>query len=333
MRINKSLIAYNSVSGGGSGSVSSVALSAPTGFTVAGSPITTSGTLTLAFTTGYGIPPLMTGNSGKFLTTNGTTMSWETVTGFNTGSGTTNYVAKWTSSTALGNSQIYDNGTNVGIDVPSPVSKLDIAGSVNISSASYITWGGAYGTDIPTISGVSGSGSNGFLQFYPAGSTSGVKMALRRTGQLALPTYTSSSAFSGTQVATLAVDASGDVITIPPQQSITSGTYTPSWSGLANVDSVTAFSCQYMRVGDTVTVSGWVTINATVDNTSTSLSFSLPINSNTTSVNYLNGTGVAQGGGAAACLSGYGSNFGEFAVYPSVDTSINYSFHFTYRII
>ena len=81
MRINKSLIAYTPTSGAGSGSVTSVALSAPTGFTVTGSPITTSGTLALSFTTGYGIPPLMTGNSGKFLTTNGTTMSWVNIAG------------------------------------------------------------------------------------------------------------------------------------------------------------------------------------------------------------------------------------------------------------
>jgi len=81
MRINKSLITYQPSSGAGSGTVTSVALSAPTGFTVSGSPITTSGTLTLAFTTGYGIPPLMTGNSGRFLTTNGTTMSWVSITG------------------------------------------------------------------------------------------------------------------------------------------------------------------------------------------------------------------------------------------------------------
>jgi hypothetical protein len=67
--------------GPGSGSVTSVALTAPTGFTVTGSPITTSGTLALAFTTGYGIPPLMTGNSGKFLTTNGTIMSWANIAG------------------------------------------------------------------------------------------------------------------------------------------------------------------------------------------------------------------------------------------------------------
>jgi hypothetical protein len=208
-----------------------------------------------------------------------------------------------------------------------------ITGNIQLNTATNITWGGAYGTDIPTISGTSGSGSNGFLQFYPAGSTSGVQMALRRTGQLALPSYTSSSAFTGTSVATLAVTSAGDVITVAPQQTTASGTYTPTWTGLANVDSVTSFTSQYMRVGDTVTVSGWVTINATADNTPTSLSFSLPINSDTSVVNRLNGTGVAQGGGAAACLSGYGTNFGEFEVLPSVDTAINYSFHFTYRIV
>jgi hypothetical protein len=206
-------------------------------------------------------------------------------------------------------------------------------GNLQLNTATNITWGGAYGTDIPTISGTSGSGSNGFLQFYPAGSTSGVKMALRRTGQLSLPSYTSSTAFTGTSVATLAVTNAGDIITIAPQQVTASGTYTPTWTGLANVTSVTAFSCQYMRVGDTVTVSGWVTIDPVSDNTPTSLSFSLPINSNTASVNFLNGTGVTQGGGAAASLSGYGSNFGEFEVIPSLATAVNYAFHFTYRIV
>jgi hypothetical protein len=81
MRINKSLITYQPSSGAGSGTVTSVALSAPTGFSVSGSPIVSSGTLALAFTTGYGIPPLMTGNSGKFLTTNGATMSWVNIAG------------------------------------------------------------------------------------------------------------------------------------------------------------------------------------------------------------------------------------------------------------
>ena len=40
----------------GSGSVTSVALSAPTGFEVTGSPVTTTGTLELAFSSGYSLP-------------------------------------------------------------------------------------------------------------------------------------------------------------------------------------------------------------------------------------------------------------------------------------
>ena len=42
--------------GGGTGSVTSVGLTVPTGFTVAGSPVTSSGTLALRFASGYSLP-------------------------------------------------------------------------------------------------------------------------------------------------------------------------------------------------------------------------------------------------------------------------------------
>ena len=42
------------------------------------------------------------------------------------GSGTTNYVTKWTDADTIGNSQIFDNGTNVGIGTTSPSQKLTI---------------------------------------------------------------------------------------------------------------------------------------------------------------------------------------------------------------
>ena len=45
-----------SASGGGGGTVTSVGLSAPTGFSVSNSPVTTSGTLTLSMASGYAIP-------------------------------------------------------------------------------------------------------------------------------------------------------------------------------------------------------------------------------------------------------------------------------------
>jgi hypothetical protein len=54
--------------------------------------------------------------SGNILTTAGV--------GF-TGSGTTNYIPKFTGTTALGNSQIFDNGSNIGIGTASPLSALN----------------------------------------------------------------------------------------------------------------------------------------------------------------------------------------------------------------
>lgn len=56
MRINKSLITYIPTSGAGSGTVTSVAMSVPSGFVVTGSPITSSGTLALTFASGYSLP-------------------------------------------------------------------------------------------------------------------------------------------------------------------------------------------------------------------------------------------------------------------------------------
>jgi hypothetical protein len=76
------------------GTVTSVGLSAPTGFSVTGSPVTSSGTLALSFASGYSLPtnvkqsnwddaytwvaafPTQTGNAGKFLTTDGSSLSW-----------------------------------------------------------------------------------------------------------------------------------------------------------------------------------------------------------------------------------------------------------------
>jgi hypothetical protein len=80
------------------GTVTSVAMTVPTGLTVSGTPITSSGTFAVSLQSGYAIPttvkqsnwddsytfvsnfPTQTGNSGKYLTTNGSTLSWGTVT-------------------------------------------------------------------------------------------------------------------------------------------------------------------------------------------------------------------------------------------------------------
>jgi len=145
------------VGGSGVGTVTSVGLSAPTGFSVSGSPVTSSGTLALSFASGYSLPtdtkqsnwdtaynsrivsvvaPLTfslntlgitqaTGSSNGYLSS----ADWTTfnnkqsaLTNPVTGTGTTNYIPKFTGTSTIGNSQIFDNGTNVGIGTTSPLS-------------------------------------------------------------------------------------------------------------------------------------------------------------------------------------------------------------------
>jgi len=111
----------------GTGTVTSVGLSAPAFLTVSGSPVTASGTLALTYS-GTAIPvanggtgqttttaafdalaPSQTGNSGKYLTTNGSTTSWATVSG----SGTVTSVAQTFTGgiVSVGGSPITSSGT------------------------------------------------------------------------------------------------------------------------------------------------------------------------------------------------------------------------------
>jgi hypothetical protein len=53
-----------------------------------------------------------------------------------TGTGTTNYIPKWTGTTTQSNSLIYDDGTNIGIGTASPANKLHVLGDVTIGTGS-----------------------------------------------------------------------------------------------------------------------------------------------------------------------------------------------------
>lgn len=55
---------------------------------------------------------------------------WTTFNGKIGGSGTTNYLPKFTGTSAIGNSLVFDNGTNVGISTTSPLAKLHVSGVV-----------------------------------------------------------------------------------------------------------------------------------------------------------------------------------------------------------
>lgn len=119
---------------------------------------------------------------------------------------------------------------------------------------------------------------------------------------------------------------------------IFSGTYTPTQvSTNTNVDTVTYQSAQYMRVGNTVTISGRVDIDATATG-NTVVQFSLPIASNFSS--------TAQGAGTAAFTSATVANnsFARLSAQTTDDciflqcnstitTSASWFYTFTYRVI
>lgn len=119
---------------------------------------------------------------------------------------------------------------------------------------------------------------------------------------------------------------------------IFSGTYTPSQvSTNTNVDSVTFAACQYMRVGNVVTVSGQITIDATTASADTIVRMSLPISSSF-------GASAQLGGVGSSFTSPYATNNLTFIadtanscvqirLRPSVNTALIYNFSFTYRII
>ncbi len=66
-----------------------------------------------------------------------------------TGSGIASYIPKFTAATVIGNSQIYDNGTNVGVGFTTPSYKLDVNGDMNILSTGAYRIGGSNVFRIP----------------------------------------------------------------------------------------------------------------------------------------------------------------------------------------
>ncbi len=77
----------------------------------------------------------------------GSWTAWKELSYTSNISGTTNYVSKFTSSTTIGNSLIYDNGTNVGIGTTSPGVKFTVAGTTMVTDGTnsllFGQWDGA----------------------------------------------------------------------------------------------------------------------------------------------------------------------------------------------
>jgi len=119
---------------------------------------------------------------------------------------------------------------------------------------------------------------------------------------------------------------------------VSSGTYTPAQvSTNVNVSSITFGACQYMRVGNTVTVGGQILFTAVASGTDTTVRMSLPIASNFASTRQLGGSGAAVNGGiygtnGIVCLADVTNKCVEIRGRPTTTSSTTYNFSFTYQV-
>jgi hypothetical protein len=97
------------------------------------------------------------------------------------GTGTANYVARWTTSTALGGGKIYDNGTNVGIGTTSPSTPLHIIGNSSNHDALYVK---GLNTDFSKIRLDSVAGASTQFAFFQNGSQKAIVGYRSSTGML-----------------------------------------------------------------------------------------------------------------------------------------------------
>jgi hypothetical protein len=136
----------------------------------------------------------------KDLSTVSTTFTDEVGVSGITGSGTTNYMTKFTGSTSIGNSQIYDTGSQIGIKTSSPFYGIDI--ELNSSRRFGFFLGSILGADdAPSYIAHNGTGITGTIPMGFSSSTYawfiGTGEAMRLNSSLNLLVGTSSGVSGG----------------------------------------------------------------------------------------------------------------------------------------
>ena len=113
------------------------------------------------------------------------------------------------------------------------------------------------------------------------------------------------------------------------------GKYTPTLTNVANLDASTAYECQYIRAGNIVMVSGKVSVDPTLNATSTQLGISLPFASNFGAQEDCAGSAHAPGvaGMGAAILADAANDRAQLQFISNDTTNQAMYFTFMYEII
>ena len=115
---------------------------------------------------------------------------------------------------------------------------------------------------------------------------------------------------------------------------IAAGTWTPTLTNILNTSARTAYECQYMRVGATVTFSGRLDMTVTAAATATTVQMSIPIASNFGAAEDGAGVGYAAENNQGALLYADSGSDSIYIHFISVGTGVH-QFRFTasYQII
>ena len=127
--------------GGGGGTVTSIATTSP----LTGGTITSSGTLGISQSSGSTDGYLSSAN-------------WTTFNNKVGGSGTINFIPKWSATGTITDGLMFDNGTSVGLGTTTPSAsfKFDVVGSIRASAFGY------FGSDQVRIN----TSTSGYVEFY-----------------------------------------------------------------------------------------------------------------------------------------------------------------------
>jgi hypothetical protein len=244
-------------------------------------------------------------------------------------------------STSVERMRINSTG-NVGIGTTATTYKLSIADTGSDVQLWVRNTGTDASDDAIILIQTSGTGTTATISglYFGDGDSNSIGQLRYNHSNDSMVFYTDSTiAFTISSTGGISIVRTGVTSPAAADGNVFSGTYTPTLTNVTNVAASTTGVCQYMRVGNVVTVSGQLSINPTTASANTVLRMTLPIASSFT------GTSRALGGTAASITSGtYGQSLAilgftsatgqaEFRGDPTVATDQDYAFSFTYRII
>lgn len=184
---------------------------------------------------------------------------------------------------------------------------------------------GANGTAGTPTFGFFGASGNGM--FYDSGSSE-LEFATSGGSKLSI---TADGRLYGT-----ALHNNAGSLTGTTTQYIASGTYLPAVTVQANLSTFVELPAYYTRVGNVVTVSGFMDIDPTSGSTLTSVTFDLPIPSNFTVTSQIGGAGAS--GNSLSSSAWYveavpATNEVKFSTFISSAVAAVFSYTFSYEVV